>query len=522
MKTKNHVYRCTALLLAALLLLTSCGKGSADAATMRLMRAEGEVGVLDEAGQSVEPKENLGLYSGYGVNTRPASFAWINLDDVKLTKLNEKSEIVIQKEDKHLEIEVKSGCLFFNVTRPLEAEETMNIRTSSMLIGVRGTCGWVEVLDAGHVNVYLLEGRVECTVGETAAVMVSAGEVGRLDEAAGTVTVEPFAQDTIPEFVRGELEGISLDGIPEVLETPLEQALDQYRVIAGQADAYDYGADDPTGAYRYALVRMGADFDIPALLLEQDTAFEISNVLVFQYEPDSGQVIQSDGTMSEGMAQAGGYRGSLSAAGDGNGVLSTEFSSGSGMGSTSRVTLDGNLLQSTVLWEGNIYDDTDSIGEEIGYLEIDWRDASDLSGLDSWTPPAGAPPQPSPGAPEPDETALPTDGDRIVFRGTLGAYSYSEVLDLQGQSDPNPGSDRGETYYLIVLDTPQTMELRSGSGQGSYEGEVRLIDVSYAGEAAQYAGQNLVFSIDPDQTSWPSDTSLPLGEPRTSDIHVLS
>ena len=107
-----------------------------------------------------------------------ASFAWINLDDVKLAKLDETSEIAIQKEDKHLELEVKSGSLFFNVTQPLEDDETMNI----LVVGIRGTCGWVEVPDASHMNVYLLESKVECTAGGTAT--ISAGEVGRLDETA--------------------------------------------------------------------------------------------------------------------------------------------------------------------------------------------------------------------------------------------------------------------------------------------------------------------------------------------------
>ena len=531
MKTRNQVRRCTALLLAlSLLFLAGCG-GKAAAATMRLMRTEGEVGVSDDDGKSVTPKEDLGLYSGYGVDTQSASFAWINLDDVKLAKLDEKSEIAIQKEDKHLELEVKSGSLFFNVTQPLEDDEAMNIRTSSMVVGIRGACGWVEVPDASHMNIYLLEGKAECTAGVTAT--VSAGEVAQLDETAGTVTVEPFAQNAIPDFVRGELDGISLDGIPETVEPPVEpsvepesdpiaDALTQYRVIVAQASAYDYGAEDSTGDYRYALVRMRADSDIPALLLEQDTTFGISNVLVFQYEPDSGQAVQSDGTMSEGVAQAGGYRGSLSAAGDGNGILATEFSSGSGMGSTSRVTLNGNSLQSTTIWEGNVFEDTDPASEEIGYLEIDWHDIADLSGLDSWTPPAGEPSQPVPDQPEPDETTLPTDGDRIVFRGTLGAYSYNEVLTLQGQSDPNPGSDMGETYYLIVLDEPQTMNLRSGDGLSSRDGEVHLVNVTYAEGITQYIGQNLAFSIDPGQTYWPSDTSLPLGEPSTDDVHVLS
>lgn len=532
MKKRTLLNRCTALSLALSLLLSlaACGN-QARATTMHLKHTEGTVAVSDDAGADVPLLEDLGLYSGYGVDTRPASFAWINLDDVKLTKMDEESEIAIKKEDKLLEIEVKSGSLFFNVTQPLEEDETMNIRTSTMLVGIRGTCGWVEVPDPNHMNVYLLEGKVECTAGETVTVM--AGEVGRMDGTAGTVTVEPFGQDAIPAFVQGELDGVSLDGIPETVEPepepepepsqepdPTADALAQYRVIVGQADTYDYGSvDAPTGAYRYALVRMQAGYDVPALLLEQDTSFGISNVLVFQYEPDSGQVFQAGGTMMEGVAGGGGYRGSLFAAGDGNGILSTEFSSGNGMGSTSRVTLSGSTLQTVTLWEGNVYEDTDPTSEDPGTVEIGWHDIADLGGLDGWTPPV--PVQPSTVEPEPAETALPTDGDRIVFRGTLGAYSYSEVLDLQGQADPNPGSDMGETYYLIVLDEPQTMAVTRGDGSGSREGEVHLIDVTYAEGIAQYAGQHLAFSIDPGRTYWPSDASLPLGEPRTDDVHIL-
>ena len=37
----------------------------------------------------------------------------------------------------------------------------------------------------------------------------------------------------------------------------------------------------------------------------------------------------------------------------------------------------------------------------------------------------------------------------------------------------------------------------------------------------QYIGQSLTVSIDADDTWWPSDTSLPMGQPRTSDVNVL-
>ena len=131
--------RMFALTLALSLLLTSCGGGGAKAATMHLRKIEGTVGVSDDGGQAVEPREELGLFSGYGVDTQSESYAWIDLDDVKLVKMDQDSEIGITKEDKQLEVEVKTGSLFFNVTQPLADDETMTIRTSTMAVGIRGT-----------------------------------------------------------------------------------------------------------------------------------------------------------------------------------------------------------------------------------------------------------------------------------------------------------------------------------------------------------------------------------------------
>ena len=48
-----------------------------------------------------------------------------------------------------------------------------------------------------------------------------------------------------------------------------------------------------------------------------------------------------------------------------------------------------------------------------------------------------------------------------------------------------------------------------------------MIDVTYAQGLESYDGQHVTFSIDPNNTWWPSDTSLPLGQPRTDDVHIL-
>lgn len=239
-----------ALLLAACFLLSSCGSG-ASATSMRLIRSEGTIAVADGEGESITPVENLSLYGGYRVSTGDASYAWINLDNVKLTKMDQETEIAITKEDKHLEIEVQFGALFFNVTEPLAEDESMNIRTSNIAAGIRGTCGWVEIPDRDHMNLYLLEGKVECIAGDK-TVSVSAGETAAMS-ADGEITVTPFTATDVPSFVIKEIKddedlikAILEDSGIDILANPLISYADALSEIKGEllyTDVLDFEAD---------------------------------------------------------------------------------------------------------------------------------------------------------------------------------------------------------------------------------------------------------------------------------------
>ncbi len=236
MKRTGKIRRFLALAAAAALALTACGPKAA-AATMHLRRAEGAVAVADGAGRQVEPREALGLYSGYQVDTQSESYAWIDLDEVKLTKMDQNSGIQIQKEGKRLEILVNSGSLFFNVTQPLAEDEAMEIRTSSMVVGIRGTCGWVEAEDAQRMSVYLLEGEVECTAGGQ-TVTVSAGEMVELTpEPAEPLTVRPFTAAQVKPFVQEEAEPKLLEELPE------EEAREPFELPAAQNGAIELNGE---------------------------------------------------------------------------------------------------------------------------------------------------------------------------------------------------------------------------------------------------------------------------------------
>ncbi len=216
-----------ALCLALALLLSACGNGENTAATMHLVKTEGTVSVDDAKGEAVKLMENLGLFSGYALTTQAASYGWINMDDTKLAKLDAQSQVDINKADKLLELNVRSGNLFFNVTEPLETDETMNIRTSTMMVGIRGTCGWVETEGENQMRVCLLRGKVDCMVlDENSAVLtmetITAGQAAlmRLENGEAFITVEEFDPQEVPAFVEEALDHPENWGLPEGTEDP--------------------------------------------------------------------------------------------------------------------------------------------------------------------------------------------------------------------------------------------------------------------------------------------------------------
>lgn len=312
---------------------------------------------------------------------------------------------------------------------------------------------------------------------------------------------------------------------------PIDEALEQYRIIISQADSYEYDQNDfMTGrpgrmltGYRYALVQMQPDDPVPTLLLESEvmdteTSVSSGSSLVFQYDPDTKTVCQP----AEAIAD-GGIRGGLSMAGDGYGIFDLYWSGGTGEGSVIRITLDGDSLNRETYWTGRI----DLMPDSITFIEIEWHEIEDLSALDSWT----APPEPS------DSGTLPTDGDRIVLTGTVGTYNYDEIVALQGEPDPYiPYMDesqiesylelmRGMTYHVIVLDTPQTLRLRPGGWTGEEDDysshEALMIVLGTGSMDPSYEGKHITFSIDPAVAYWPSSADIPTGQPFTSDIHIL-
>lgn len=134
------------------------------AASFRLYQTEGTVTVQNQNGKEMTAMQDMKLFNGYQVSTEQKSYAWFEADSTKLFKMDAVSNLEVRKKGKQSELLLNSGNLFFNVTEHLQDDEVLNIRTSSMVVGIRGTSGWVKVIDQYHTILYMLDGSVEASV----------------------------------------------------------------------------------------------------------------------------------------------------------------------------------------------------------------------------------------------------------------------------------------------------------------------------------------------------------------------
>ena len=167
------------VVLLAVLIAILVYRSQIRATTMRLLRIEGTV-TMEENGKAKDIRENARIKSGNAIDTSVSSLASIGLDDHKVVTLDEISRAEFNQRGKYLNLNLKKGSLFFEVDKPLEDDESFEIATSTMVVGIRGTSGWVSVagqnecliVTDGHVHVI----GTNPVTGEVKEIEVSAGQ----------------------------------------------------------------------------------------------------------------------------------------------------------------------------------------------------------------------------------------------------------------------------------------------------------------------------------------------------------
>ncbi|MBO4425591.1 MAG: InlB B-repeat-containing protein [Clostridiales bacterium] len=151
------------------------------ATTMRLLKVEGTVNIEDSTGTVKPVIDNIRFTSGDTISTGSDGLASIGLDDTKIVTLQNDSSAEFIKNGKQIELKLKQGGVFFEVTEKLTDDETYEIETSNMTVGIRGTSGYVWYDDTGLQSLVITDGKVLVSgynpqTGETKTVEVCGGQ----------------------------------------------------------------------------------------------------------------------------------------------------------------------------------------------------------------------------------------------------------------------------------------------------------------------------------------------------------
>lgn len=182
------------------------------ATSMRLLRMEGIVTLEDINGNEKSLVDNMRFSNGDAISTGAASLASIALDDHKIVTLDENSRAQFSKSGNALELNLTDGGVFFEVNKPLEEDESFDIVTSTMTVGIRGTSGYVHVDEEGIASLILTSGHVHITginptTGETKTLDVNPGDRVQVylynDRPVDTVdfVLEQITEEDLNQFI---------------------------------------------------------------------------------------------------------------------------------------------------------------------------------------------------------------------------------------------------------------------------------------------------------------------------------
>ncbi len=206
----------------------AAGASDTSASVMRLERTDGDVKLTNSSGKESQIIQKMRLNNGDDIKSASKSYAYLSLDDTKAVKLDANSEAVVKKNKKKLEVDLASGNLIFNVDKALSSDESFEIKTANMTMGIRGTCAQIQKKSESLTTVCLLEGTLTCTLtdnrtGKTQTAVLRPGDIA--DFCAGDGYPDG-GQILIRRVTINDLRGFSLQYIkehPDVAQKIFEQ-----------------------------------------------------------------------------------------------------------------------------------------------------------------------------------------------------------------------------------------------------------------------------------------------------------
>lgn len=108
--------------------------------------------------------ENVRFKSGEAVVTGENSLASVGLDDTKIVSLDQNTRVEFFKNGGHMRLKLTVGTLLLDVREKLDENESLDVETSNLSVGITGTVPKVTVEKVDgitFVKVTLLEGCVK-------------------------------------------------------------------------------------------------------------------------------------------------------------------------------------------------------------------------------------------------------------------------------------------------------------------------------------------------------------------------
>lgn len=338
-----------------------------------------------------------------------------------------------------------------------------------------------------------------------------------------------------------------------------------YKKVLANADKYklnevDSEIDASQSKYSYALVNM-SDRDIPELILRKNYKY-VSCSKVFAANKDYSDVVSSNDLICDGVSSAGGFRASLSQYADSNSLRYVEWSSGTGDTEAYKVTMniaDSNPLKKEKYWSGTIFDLPKQNIKDINFVSTDdttlldnlaktedntYKKSVSNKGSDSNSEDKDSNKSEKKSdkkASKKADSKKAASGEsldskikaekasgRQVVSGTVKVLSYNQVLEAQNIQDPNPGySDTNQIFMILILDNKTSVTLHHSGDMGNppHPSDATMMAIEDGSQAKQimekYVNKKVYVSFIVNDGFFPSDTGLPLGEPRLHNLKVI-
>lgn len=330
-----------------------------------------------------------------------------------------------------------------------------------------------------------------------------------------------------------------------------------YKKVLANADKYklneaDLEIDTSKSKYSYALVNM-SDRDIPELVLRKNYKY-VSCSKVFAANKDYSDVVSSNDLICDGVGSAGGFRASLSQYADSNSLRYVEWSSGTGDTEAYKVTMniaDNNPLKQEKYWSGIITDLPKQNVKDINFVSTDdttlldnlaktedntYEKTVSNKGGDSNSEDKDSKKSSKKANSKKAASSESLDSKikaekasgRQVVSGTVKVLSYNQVLEAQNIQDPNPGySDPNQTFMILILDNKTSVTLHHSGDMGNppHPSDATMMAIEDGSQVKQimekYVNKKVYVSFTVNDGVFPSDTGLPLGEPRLFNLKVI-